>query len=179
MGYILSQSEGASARIHAERRRESFVLYTDHGQDRIELPWELLPELIQSAQALRPTPPQALMPEIKRYHLGIMGVSGLPYLQEGKAGSVILYADFQSYILGATPGDGALVEALRKVGECYYRNYVDDPGGGVHMREGNRCLYCHAETIGLTYSPVVHGEGCIVAEALAQAGQKRKTEGEQ
>ncbi len=53
MGYILSSSEGVGSKVHAESKRESFVLYTDFGDDSIELDWELLPQLIQSAQALQ------------------------------------------------------------------------------------------------------------------------------
>lgn len=52
MGYILNKSEGASERVHAEARSESFVLYTAFGVDRMELPWPFLADVIQSAQAL-------------------------------------------------------------------------------------------------------------------------------
>jgi hypothetical protein len=42
MGLILNDNNKG---LHAEARRESFVLYTDMGEDSIELAWELLDEL--------------------------------------------------------------------------------------------------------------------------------------
>lgn len=41
MGMILESSDG----LHAEARRYSFVVYTDRGERRLELPWRCLTDL--------------------------------------------------------------------------------------------------------------------------------------
>lgn len=51
MGMILDIRDGE--KVHAESRRQSFVLFTDFGEDRIELTWDYLDDLIAAAQALK------------------------------------------------------------------------------------------------------------------------------
>lgn len=53
MGLLLESVEG----LHAEARRESFVIYTDFGRERIELEWSKLPALVDLALALRERAP--------------------------------------------------------------------------------------------------------------------------
>lgn len=42
MGFIIKDNGKG---VHAEARRESFVIFTDHGDKRIELSWNQLEEL--------------------------------------------------------------------------------------------------------------------------------------
>ncbi len=49
MGFILESEDD----IHGESRRESFVIYTDYGEDRIELEWDKLDAMIRMAQKLK------------------------------------------------------------------------------------------------------------------------------
>ncbi len=52
-----------------------------------------------------PTPPQALMPEIKRYYMDGDGVAFESYDEHCPPGDWIRYADFQSYIQSQRKGD--------------------------------------------------------------------------
>ena len=53
MGYILSEAEGIDFEgLHGELRRESFVIYTDYGEDRIELLYSDLPKLVKLIQII-------------------------------------------------------------------------------------------------------------------------------
>ncbi len=114
---------------------------------------ELMQLCAQAKLANAPTPPQALMPEIKRYYMDGDGVAFESYDEHCPPGDWIRYTDFQSYILGATPGD--VVEALAWMWENEKAMFSND--GSKHFKR-------HYEA--------------LKKAALAQAGQKRKTEGE-
>jgi phage host-nuclease inhibitor protein Gam len=51
MGMILKTPRGS--KLHAEVRRESFVVYTDHGDQRIEVEYDQLPHLEELCRQIR------------------------------------------------------------------------------------------------------------------------------